>query len=502
MNILHRGTREPATAGVCVDVVTVLWSMGAGAALTLATLCALMWAAERHDVANLAFSIVAVAVAGLARTEIGMMHSTSVTEYADWARLSHLPLFCVNVGLMVFVRYYLGTHRGWLTWTIIVLWLAVLAGDFLWYPELNWQGIYTLRRVSLFGQEVTVAGQVVPLMGQWLAVAGSLLAVVFLGESAMPLLRAGGAEERRRALIVGVGIAAPLLLSMVFVQMAPMGATRTPSLGTPLFLFSLAVLAAELSRIVRLDRSVQVELDQLRRELARAGRVSALGQLSAALAHELSQPLAAILRNAEAAQMHLESSTPDLPELRAIIADIRRDDTRAGEVIARMRSLIKGRRVDMRPLAPEEFIQDALLLARAEAAARQVALYRVIAPGLPLVSGDRVHISQVLLNLIINAMDAMECCPIAKRLLVIEVHRDQQMLEVSVSDSGPGVRPEMVDRIFDPFFTTKPEGMGMGLKVSRSIIEAHGGKLWAETGVRGMGLTFHFTLPLARQSSP
>jgi signal transduction histidine kinase len=479
-----------------------MWSMGAGAALTLATLCALMWAAERHDVANLAFSLVAVAVAGLARTEIGMMHSTNVTEYADWSRLSHLPLFCIIVGLMVFARYYLGTQRGWLTWTIVALWLAVLAGDFFWYPELNWQGVYTLGQFSLLGEEVTVAGQVVPLMGQWLAVAGSLLAVVFLAESALPLWRSGGAEERRRASIVAVGIAAPLLLSIVFVQMSLMGAIRIPSLGTPLFLFSLAVLAVELSRIVRLDRSVQVELDQLRRELARAGRISALGQLAAALAHELSQPLAAILRNSEAAELHLESPTPDLAELRAIISDIHKDDTRAGEVIARMRSLIKGRRVDMRPLAPEEFIQDALLLARAEAAARQVALYRVIAPGLPLVSGDRVHISQVLLNLIINAMDAMDACPVSSRLLVIEAHRDQHqhMIEIIVSDSGPGVRPEMVDKIFDPFFTTKPEGMGMGLPVSRSIIEAHGGRLWAETGVRGMGLTFHFTLPLAARS--
>jgi signal transduction histidine kinase len=245
-------------------------------------------------------------------------------------------------------------------------------------------------------------------------------------------------------------------------------------------------------------RSVQVELEQGRSELERTRRISARGELAVALAHELSQPVAAILRNAEAAELYLETPTPDLAELRAIVADIRRDGMRAGELITRMRTLIKSRKVEMQALAPEELVRDAMQLARAEAAARQVTLQRVIAPELPLVSGDRVHISQVLLNLMVNGMDAMESCPAGSRRLVIEAQRrDRRMVEVIVSDSGPGVGPDLVDRIFDPFFTTKSEGLGVGLAVSRTIIEAHGGKLWAESKATGPGLTFHFTLPLA-----
>ena len=245
------------------------------------------------------------------------------------------------------------------------------------------------------------------------------------------------------------------------------------------------------------QKEAAAEADELRRELAHAGRVTMLGQLASALAHELSQPLGAILRNAEAAEIMLQRPSPDIGELRAIMADIHKDDRRAGELIERLRELLKRRQMNFQPLAVEALVDDVIALVRPDAAARHVTLQCATCPGLPQVPGDRVHMSQVLINLIINAVDATVEAGADRRYVVIEAQPGtNRSVEVAVTDSGPGILPERMDRIFDPFFTTKPDGMGMGLSVSRTIVEAHGGRLWAENGAAG-GATFRFTLPVA-----
>ena len=209
-------------------------------------------------------------------------------------------------------------------------------------------------------------------------------------------------------------------------------------------------MAVELSREFLLNRQTRQELEDLRSELARAGRVTALGQLASALAHELSQPLSAILRNAEAAELHLNGANPDLDELREIVADIRKDDRRAGDVIDQMRALIKRRTLQMHPLALNEVVEDVISLVHSDALARHVALDYVMTPGLPLVSGDRVHLSQVLLNLIINGMDAMQTCPASSNRMVIDARpREEGRVEVAVTDSGPGLPPGAIDKVFD-----------------------------------------------------
>jgi two-component system, LuxR family, sensor kinase FixL len=239
------------------------------------------------------------------------------------------------------------------------------------------------------------------------------------------------------------------------------------------------------------------ESDEMRRELAHVGRVTMLGQLASSIAHELSQPLAAILRNAEAAEMMLQSGSPDLEELRAIVTDIHRDDHRAGEVIDRLRTLLKRRRLEFQSIAVDGLVRDVNSLVRSDAAARRVTLVCVVAPGLPKVSGDRVHLSQVLLNLIINGMEAVTGSSSPGRSVTVAArHRVPSTIEVAVTDSGMGIPPDSLARIFEPFFTTKAGGMGMGLAISRTIVEAHGGQLWAENNTGG-GATFRFTIPAA-----
>ncbi len=242
---------------------------------------------------------------------------------------------------------------------------------------------------------------------------------------------------------------------------------------------------------------VASEFQQLRLALAHSSRVSTLGQLASSLAHELNQPLGAILRNAEAGEMLLAQDSPDLPEIRAILSDIRLDDQRAGWVIDRMRALLKRRDVEQTVFPIQALLHDTEALARQDAIARKVRLTFQVPSHLPLVLGDQIQLQQVLLNLLLNAMDAMGKQPVETRHLGVGCRRvEGGMVEFSVRDSGPGITPEAFPRLFEPFFTTKTQGMGLGLPISRTIIEAHGGKLWAEAGQKN-GACFHFTVPVA-----
>jgi two-component system sensor kinase FixL len=249
------------------------------------------------------------------------------------------------------------------------------------------------------------------------------------------------------------------------------------------------------------QRHVLRETQELRRELAHAGRVSLGGQLASSLAHELSQPLGAILRNSEAAASMLQAPILDREELQAIISDIRRDDSRAGQVIDRLRALLKHRRLDLQPIAVQEVVRDVLELVRTDAVARHVQIESALEPALPAVSGDRVHLSQVLLNLVINAMDAVsDLTPERRRVIVGAGRGNDGTLELHVTDFGGGVRPEAMSRIFEPFFTTKDAGMGMGLAISRALVETHGGRISVRNEPGG-GARFTVTLPVAGGSA-
>jgi C4-dicarboxylate-specific signal transduction histidine kinase len=240
------------------------------------------------------------------------------------------------------------------------------------------------------------------------------------------------------------------------------------------------------------------EVVGLRGELAHVGRVTALGQLASALAHELAQPLADLSMNIETAKICLGAKNPDLAELRTIVTEASKSDVRAVAILDRMRALINRRSFELQPLALPEVVTEVLSLVRSEAMTKNVALDCSLHPELPFVTGDRVYISQVLLNLIINAMDAMQARSIDARRIVIEAGTmPAGTVGVAVRDSGTGIPAESIEKVFEPFFTTKAGGMGMGLAVSRTIVEAHGGRIWAERGAEGAGATFRFTLRVA-----
>ena len=245
--------------------------------------------------------------------------------------------------------------------------------------------------------------------------------------------------------------------------------------------------------ISELKRAEQ-RAEELRRDLAHVQRVSTAGQLSATLAHELNQPLGIILSNAQAAEELLKQRPPDVTELKEVVADIIAADRRASEVIQRMRALLKRGEMTRQPLLLNDVIREVLGLVRADLIGRGVTVNSDLSPDLPLANGDRVHLQQVVLNLILNAVDAMSTNRPGTRRLFLTTARHQDQVRVSVRDEGVGLHVNY-DRLFQPYFTTKPHGLGMGLSICRSIIDAHGGRLWAEPQ-RERGAVFHFEVPV------
>jgi two-component system, LuxR family, sensor kinase FixL len=261
---------------------------------------------------------------------------------------------------------------------------------------------------------------------------------------------------------------------------------------------TLAAVYGALGRDLMMSVRARLELADLRANLVQVGRVSILGQLASAIAHEVNQPLGVILRNAELAELDLQDAKPDLEEIRCSVADSAKAARRAMAIIERMRALIERRSIEMRPLVIDDLVEDVLVLTRIEATSKEVWLSYISEGGLPPVSGDRVHLSQVLLNLIVNGIEAVQASPGADRRVVIQARTGVRQVEMTVRDSGRGIPPADIERIFEPLFSTKKGGLGMGLAISRTIVEAHGGRLWAEGRPEGGGATFRLSLPHAK----
>jgi PAS domain S-box-containing protein len=243
------------------------------------------------------------------------------------------------------------------------------------------------------------------------------------------------------------------------------------------------------------QKQADAEAQQQREELAHLSRVAALSALSGSLAHELSQPLTSILSNAQAALRFMSRDPPDLGDIRAILADIVRVDRRAGEIIRRLRTLLRRGEVALQPVSVKDSLEELLRLTRSDLIARGVSVANLVRGDLPLAMTDRVQLQQVLLNLIVNACDAMESNPREERKLTLTTSIEQNEMRIGVLDCGVGL-PDDIETLFQPFHTTKDGGLGMGLSICRTLVAAHGGRLWAEPRPE-RGTAFYVALPLA-----
>jgi signal transduction histidine kinase len=240
----------------------------------------------------------------------------------------------------------------------------------------------------------------------------------------------------------------------------------------------------------------QVEASRRSAELAHLNRYSTAGELTASIAHEINQPLGAILTNAETLQLMLKSPAPDLRQINEVVDDIHRDDKRASEVILRLRNMLKKAPSIVTSADLNDIVRDVVQMLSPYAAMRKCDLNSVNCSEPLPIKGDKIQIQQVLVNLIVNAADAMEDVPRADRTITISTTRDGNFGEASVSDVGPGIDPDQLKELFNPFFSTKPHGMGMGLSIARTIVEAHNGRIGAENKIGG-GAAFRLRLPLS-----
>ena len=248
-----------------------------------------------------------------------------------------------------------------------------------------------------------------------------------------------------------------------------------------------------------ITRQKQASADALlqREELAHLSRVSMLNALSGSLAHELSQPLCSILSNAQAAERFMSRDPPDLTEIQAILADIVSADLRAGDIIEHLRTMLRRGEAELQPVSVKEVLEELLRLTHSDLIGRGVSVSNLAIGDLPPAMTDRVQLQQVLLNLIVNACDAMETNPPQDRNLTLTTRIEQNEIRIGVLDCGVGL-PDDVEKLFQPFHTTKKHGLGMGLSICRTLVGAHGGRLWAERGAE-RGAAFYVALPLARK---
>jgi len=250
------------------------------------------------------------------------------------------------------------------------------------------------------------------------------------------------------------------------------------------------------------DITVQKKAEAiLREQLAHASRVSTLGELASSIAHELSQPLASIRSDVDAAEVYLNQTPPELGQVRDILGDIRKANERAGEVIRGMRTLLLKHEVERQPLEINLLAEEVLRFVKEDAVSRTIKITTELAPQLPAVQGNRVQLQQVVLNFLMNAMDAMAQQPPERRHLTVSTGlATDGGVEVTVSDSGHGIEPSNLPRLFEPFFTTKETGLGIGLSVAEKIVTAHSGRIWAENRPAG-GAVFHLVLPAVQIES-
>jgi signal transduction histidine kinase len=264
---------------------------------------------------------------------------------------------------------------------------------------------------------------------------------------------------------------------------------------TATIILSQTALIAGLLREHRRRQLAEVQSRQRMTELAHVNRFSTAGELTASIAHEINQPLGSILTNTETAQAILKSPNPDIDEVNEILDDILRDDNRATEVIRRMRSILKKAPFEQKQFDLNEVVRETISFFSALAVGRKFQLVSAITPDALPVLGDRIQIQQLILNLVVNGIDAMKDTPIEDRIINIRTSRVEKFADLSVSDRGHGIPEDKLKEIFEPFYTSKAEGMGMGLSIARTIVEAHNGQLSAKNRDHG-GASFRIRLPL------
>ena len=481
--------------------------MCATASFMLGFLHLFFWFKNKNQYIYILSTIMAMSAGVSALLELGLLMTTSVDTYNELLRYENLAIFLILVPMTWFVHFYLKTGRNWLVVSITALWSIAIIVNFITPVNLTFSEIYELKRVETFWGEMfsIPSGEENP----WkiLADIASLLILIYVIDASLRKFRQG---EYDKPLIIGGSIIFFILSAGIHTPLVDAEIVATPYMISFSFLAIVITfsyqLASDAMQIQRYARQVvaienkrtaaEKDLQQTRCELEHMGRENLLGELSTTLAHEINQPLSAILNNSYAAQRFLSSQPPNLQEVREIFTDIIRDDERAREIILRLQTLLKTGEIIREQYAINDIIQEVVDFLKHEISVNHIEIELKLLHENPLVLVGKIEIQQVLMNLIVNAIKAMSELPEENKLIIISTQMtEKKEIAVSVSDTGKGLTEVDQEKLFDAFYShNENKSLGMGLTISRRIINAHGGNIFARN-LSTDGARFSFTLP-------
>jgi signal transduction histidine kinase len=444
-----------------------------------------MWARRTNRIEYLLSTTMAVSAGVLAFVELRQAFVEDIESYVVMSRVTHIVLLVLLMSLVTFVHTYLSAGPRWLIWTIGLFWSAAVIQSFVLPYGVVHAEITALTKESTFwGEQFTVAtGPVNP--GKYVADLAVVLILIFLGLAGW---QAGQRGQTNRALLVSGSGLAFVLVSVILSNLGDLGLAQIPFIAAPTFLIVVAVLTYMILHDAFRANAAALEVAQLRRVLT-------LGEMVGGLAHEINQPLAAILSNAQAARRFLASESVDLEEIGEIVEDIIADDKRASEIVKGLRTMLRRDTAGNSSADLAAATRAAIALVRGECHAHSVSLDVELDPALGFVRANEIEIEQVFVNLLLNGIRAAAAVPRNQRDVRVRCDARDGIAYCTVADSGPGIREDVRKSLFEPFVSTSGDGLGLGLSVCKRIVERAGGRIWAEDGA-GRGASFTFTLPL------
>jgi signal transduction histidine kinase len=474
-----------------MNLLIIIWSMFAAACGLLGLIQLFLLANSQREPVYLLSALMALSAAAAAVLEMTLFSTADPERYQQLLVWQNLVVAMVIVPMVWSVRVYLPTARTWVALLITSFWVTGLLVNFFM------PGNLTFVEIQSIDQKVTPWGDVFYVPNgtandwKWLADITVILIPLYIIDAAW---RARKLKLGKRGLVITLGIVVFMLFGGGEAILVDAGIFEAPYMISVAFFSMVLALTWVLAHDAVQARSLALEVARAHSETERIMRANLLGEVAAALAHEINQPLAAILGNAQAAQKFLARPEPDLDEIREIQTDIVRDDKRARDIILNMRQMLKGDESLYTNIDLESLILETLEFLKSELQKQKISasLYKI--GQAPVVTSSRVALQQVIMNLLVNAIQALQEVRPSRREISIFLREKQKGAEIEVRDFGPGIAKELQSRLFEPFVTTKSGNLGMGMTICQRIVEAQGGQLTAENA-EGGGARFRVWLP-------
>jgi len=475
-----------------MSLLTIAWSMCAAACLMLALMHILLWLKYSQNRVYLLSSLMAFAACASALLELGLLSTQSIETYRVLIRWENTIIFMILVPMIWFVQVYFHATRRWLAVTITLLWCLGIMINWASPYSLTFSSIDELRRLPAFwGEQFTVPyGTENP----WKALAdtASLLILVYVADATV---RSWCLMKQREALIIGGGILLFIISAGIHTPLVDAGIVHTPYMVSFAFLAIVATMSYQLASEAMRAQYVQRELQQTRRQLDQLARLNLLGECTTVIAHELNQPLTAILSNAQAARKHLAGNSASPEVIGEILDDIVRDDKRASDIIQRMRAMMQNNEIVREWFDLNEAIRETAQMLAGEFRTNNISLSQSYDPAVPEVYAGRIEIQQVILNLLVNAVRAMKDKRGKDRSVSICTRVSNHEVEVDIEDNANGLPDDADEILFNTIYHKSTDGLGMGLTICRRIVETYGGRIRARNADTG-GTVVSFSLPI------